>query len=148
MSDIKKVTKSNSNLSQTIVSINTLKKNDYMFFQNRPCKIVDYYTLKTGKGGYTKIYLEGIDIFNGKKYQEIIPSERDVIVPQMKRYEFTLINCDEEKYLSLMDLNGNIREDLKCPNEIECDFLIGKEVFVTVIEDMKIERIVDLCIKE
>ena len=57
-----------------------------------------------------------------------------------------------------MDLNGNIREDLKCPNEVESDFLIsekiknlvksGKEVFITVLEIMKIEKIVDLCVKD
>ena len=57
-----------------------------------------------------------------------------------------------------MDLNGNIREDLKCPNEVESDFIIsektkkqvksGKDVFITVLEVMKIEKIVDLCVKD
>ena len=56
-----------------------------------------------------------------------------------------------------MDLNGNIREDLKCPNEVEIDFIIskktkksvksGKDVFITVLEVMKIEKIVGLWLK-
>ena len=158
MSDIEIISKPDSNLSQTIVSINTLKKNDYMLFQNRPCKIVEYKSIKTGKHGHAKINLIGIDIFNGKKYQDTLPSDHNVIVPEIKRTEFSVINCDEDNYLSLMDLNGNIREDLKCPNEVESDFLIsekikklvksGKEVFVTVLETMNIEKIVDLCVKD
>ena len=158
MSDIEIISKPDSNLSQTIVSINTLKKNDYMLFQNHPCKIVEYKSIKTGKHGHAKINLIGIDIFNGKKYQDTLPSDHNVIVPEIKRTEFSVINCDEDNYLSLMDLNGNIREDLKCPNEVESDFLIsekikklvksGKEVFVTVLEAMKIEKIVDLCVKD
>ena len=158
MSDIEIISKPDSNLSQTIVSINTLKKNDYMLFQNRPCKIVEYKSIKTGKHGHAKINLVGIDIFNGKKYQDTLPSDHNVIVPEIKRTEFSVINCDEDNYLSLMDLNGNIREDLKCPNEVESDFLIsekikklvksGKEVFVTVLETMNIEKIVDLCVKD
>ena len=57
-----------------------------------------------------------------------------------------------------MNLNGNIREDLKCPNEVESDFLIsekiknlvksGKDVFITVLEVMKIEKNVGLCVKD
>ncbi len=57
-----------------------------------------------------------------------------------------------------MDLNGNIREDLKCPNEVESDFIIsektkksvksGKDVFITVLEVMKIEKNVGLCVKD
>ena len=158
MSDIEIISKPYSNLSQTIVSINTLKKNDYMLFQNRPCKIVEYKSIKTGKHGHAKINLIGIDIFNGKKYQDTLPSDHNVIVPEIKRTEFSVINCDVDNYLSLMDLNGNIREDLKCPNEVESDFLIsekikklvksGKEVFVTVLKAMKIEKIVDLCVKD
>jgi uncharacterized protein YxjI len=81
----------------------------------------------------------------------------NVIVPQIKRAEFTVINCDENNYLNLMNLNGNIWEDLKCLDEVESDFVIsekkklvksGKAVFVIVLEAKKSEKIVELCIKE
>merc|ERR1711982_112232 len=50
-----------------------IKKNGYMIIKGRPCKVVDTSTSKTGKHGSAKVHFTAIDIFNGKKYEEISP---------------------------------------------------------------------------
>ena len=59
--------------------------------KNRPCKIVDMSTSNTGKHGHAKVHLVGIDIFTGKKYEEIVPSTHEVDVPNVSRNEYKLV---------------------------------------------------------
>lgn len=69
----------------------SLRKNGYMVMKNRPCKIVDMSTSNTGKHGHAKVHLVGIDIFTGKKYEEIVPSTHEVDVPNVSRNEYKLV---------------------------------------------------------
>ena len=140
------------------MAVGSIKKNGYMVFQGRPCKVVDYSTSKTGKHDHAKASITGIDIFNGKKYEDSVPTSHNVEVPNIKRSEWTVIACDDENYLTLMDLNGNTRQDLKCPDETENDNKLterikaalddGKEITVTVMEAMKIEKVVEMSDKK
>ena len=36
-----------------------------IYYQNRPCKIVEMSTSKTGKHGHAKVHLVALDIFTG-----------------------------------------------------------------------------------
>lgn len=38
--------------------------------EKRPCKIVEYSISKTGKHGHAKASIVGIDIFDGRKYED------------------------------------------------------------------------------
>ena len=135
-----------------------IKKGGYMVFQGRPCKVVGYTTAKTGKHGHAKAAITGIDIFTGKKYEDSKPTSHNVEVPNIKRKAYTVIACDDENYLTLMDLNGNTRQDLKCPDETDNDNKLterikaaldeGKEITVTVMEAMKIEKVVEMSDKK
>ena len=125
-----------------------------MVFQGRPCKVVDYSTSKTGKHGHAKASITGIDIFTGKKYEDSLPTSHNVEVPNIKRSEWTVISVDQDGYLTLMDLQGNTRQDLKLPEETEDDSALseriknaveaGKDITVTVMESMKIEKVVEM----
>lgn len=71
-----------------------LRKNGFVVIKNRPCKIVDMSTSKTGKHGHAKVHLVAIDIFTGKKLEDLSPSTHNMNVPVVKRNEYTLVCVD------------------------------------------------------
>jgi len=89
-----------------------LRKNGFVNIKGRPCKIVEMSTSKTGKHGHAKVHLVGIDIFTGKKLEDICPSTHNMDVPNVNRKEYVVINF-EDGFFTLMDDEGETREDLK-----------------------------------
>jgi translation initiation factor 5A len=136
------------------LSAGNIKKNGYMVFNGRPGKVVDYSTAKTGKHGHAKASITGVDIFNGRKYEDSIPSSHNVDVPIIKRIEWQVIALDGEGFLTIMDAKtGSTRSDLKLPDETEDDADLarniqaaveeGKDIVVTVLAAMGIEKVVE-----
>jgi len=119
-----------------------LRKNGYCMMKGHPCKIVDMSTSKTGKHGHAKVNMVGIDIFDGKKYEDMSPSTHNMEVPNVNRKEYTLIDVTEEGFLSLMDEAGEVRDDLHCNHnaelmaEIQKKFDAGDEMMITVLQAM------------
>jgi len=124
------------------IQCSALRKNGYAMLKGKPCKIVDMSTSKTGKHGHAKVNLVGIDIFDGKKYEDMSPSTHNMEVPNVKRLEYNLIDVTDEGYLSLMDDGGEIRDDLHCNNnpelleEIKKKFDAGDEMMISVLAAM------------
>ena len=69
-----------------------LRKNGFVVIKGRPCKIVEMSTSKTGKHGHAKVHLVAIDIFNGKKLEELCPSTHNMDVPNVMRKEYQLVS--------------------------------------------------------
>merc|ERR1712159_511174 len=84
-----------------------LRKNGYVMIKERPCKIVEMSTSKTGKHGHAKVHMVGLDIFTGKKYEDICPSTHNMNVPNVTRKDYQLVDIDDEGFMSLMDDDGN-----------------------------------------
>ena|SRR2546423_1697492 len=68
-----------------------LRKNGFVVIKNRPCKIVEMTTSKTGKHGHAKVHLTAIDIFTGKKLEDLSPSTHNMEVPNVTRREYQLV---------------------------------------------------------
>ncbi len=115
-----------------------LRKNGHVVLKGRPCKIVDMSTSKTGKHGHAKVNLVGIDIFTGKKYEDMSPSTHNMDVPVVGRQELALLNI-EDNFMSLMMPSGDTKDDVKIPEgelgeQIQAAFDDGRDILVTVIK--------------
>ncbi|EKD15466.1 eukaryotic translation initiation factor eif-5a [Drepanopeziza brunnea f. sp. 'multigermtubi' MB_m1] len=93
-----------------------LRKNGFVVIKNRPCKIVDMSTSKTGKHGHAKVHLVAIDIFTGKKLEELCPSTHNMDVPNVTRKEYQLLDVSDDGFLSLMADDGETRDDVSVPD--------------------------------
>lgn len=129
----------------------TIRKNGFIVIKGRPCKVVDVSTSKTGKHGHAKCNFTGVDIFTGKKYEDMTPSSHNMDVPNITRTEYTLVDVNEEGFVTLMMENGDTREDLTLPKgtdeadklaeQIKTQFHDGQELVVSVLKAMGDEMI-------
>ena len=105
-------------------------------------QIVEIDISKTGKHGGAKAGFTGLDIFTSKKYEEIAMTQDtlDEVVVVQKWY--TLVDIQDDGFLSLMDDEGNMRYDLCLPDEtlfkglasrIKTKFEMGQNALVVVM---------------
>jgi len=84
--------------------------------------------------------LVAIDIFTGKKLEDISPSTHNMDVPNVSRQEYQLVNIDDG-FLNLMTQDGASKDDVKVPEgdlgkQINEGFDDGKDLLVTIISAM------------
>ncbi|KAL2170320.1 hypothetical protein VTG60DRAFT_4999 [Thermothelomyces hinnuleus] len=125
-----------------------LRKNGHVVIKGRPCKIVDMSTSKTGKHGHAKVHIVALDIFTGKKLEDLSPSTHNMDVPVVKRSEWQLIDISDDGFLTLMDKDNNPKEDVKLPEgdlgtKIKESFDAQKDLLVTLLAAMGEEAVVD-----
>jgi translation initiation factor 5A len=140
----------NAGASDTIpIKAGSCKKGIHVMLKGNPCKIIEIATSKTGKHGHAKVNITGIDIFSGKKYQESSPTSHNLMQPIITKQDYQLIELDEDNFLTLMDENGAIREDLcldpedlESNNKIKEDFKKDKEIVVTIQKCIQKEKVI------
>ena len=78
----------------------------------------------------------------------MIPSTHGTTVPIVSKVEYTLIDISEDGYVTLMNENGETREDLQLPNypenyaeELKEEFK-NKQLIVTVLKACGNEQII------
>jgi len=125
----------------------SIKKNGFAVMKGRPCKVVDTSTSKTGKHGHAKVHMIGIDIFSGKKYEEICPSTHNMDVPNVKRADYQCLAVSDDGFVSLLLPNGTTKDDLRLPEgelgeQIQAATDEGKEITVSVLTAMGEEAII------
>jgi translation initiation factor 5A len=135
------------------ISISDVKKGSHINIDGRPCKVLEITTSKTGKHGHAKANILCVDIFNGRKHQDVAPVSHSKEEPTIVRKEYTIMSMDDEGYVSMIDKTGNMRQDLKLPDETDDDKEIakritnglndGKTMMCTVLAAMNIEKIED-----
>ena len=135
-----------------------LRKGSHVMIKGHPCKVSDISTSKTGKHGHAKAHIVAIDIFTGKKYEDLCPTSHNVSVPFVKRDEYTLMDIGGDGNVSLLDADGNAKEDLNLPTVVKqgeptdddkkvteqmtADLEAGKSVTVIVLKACGEEKII------
>merc|ERR1712066_358300 len=116
-------------------------------------------TSKTGKHGHAKAHIVALDIFTGKKYEDLCPTSHNLEVPFVKRTEYQLLNADSGTgEVSLLLEDGGTKDDLNLPTfintgepteedekvqkEILDAFEAGKTTIVAVLSACHQEKIV------
>jgi translation initiation factor 5A len=136
--------------SDTIpIQAGAVKKGSHIILKGFPCKVTEISTSKTGKHGHAKASITGIDIFTGKKYQDVSPTSHNMMQPLVVRKDYQLIEIAEDGFITLMDEEGNIREDLSIDvyddethKKIKNDFDSNKNIILTVLKSMQKEKVV------
>jgi translation initiation factor 5A len=96
------------------VQCSALRKGGFVMIRDRPGKVVEMATSKTGKHGHAKVHMVAIDIFTGRKMESMCPARDTVEVPVVKKRDFVLVRMDRDGFLSLLDPeDGSLREDLR-----------------------------------
>merc|ERR1712127_844913 len=94
----------------------TLRKGSHVMIKGHPCKVAEVSTSKTGKHGHAKAHIVAIDIFTGKKYEDLCPCSHNISVPFVKREEFTMLTADADTgAVSLLTETGETKDDLNLP---------------------------------
>lgn len=134
------------------VSAGSLHKGDLVMIKGHPCKVVSFSTAKTGKHGSAKAMITGIDIFSSNKYECTFSTGDNVDAPVVKRTEYTLINIEDDGFVTLLNDLGETKEDLKLPDEDwlkdvsdKCKEIFesgDKECIVTVLGALGKEKII------
>lgn len=124
-----------------------IRKSGHIVIKGRPCKVVEVSTSKTGKHGHAKCHFVAIDIFNGKKLEDIVPSSHNCDVPEVVRTDFQLIDITDDGFVSLLTESGDTKDDLRLPTDdalltqIKEGFDAGKDLVLTVMGSMGEEQI-------
>ena len=119
----------------TPIQANKLKKGMHMVIKTHPCKIIEIHVSKTGKHGHVKMRIIGIDVFSGKKYEDVTPSTHTVHQPILTKEEYQIIDiCDD--YLSLIDEDNNTRDDIRLSAEVDL-----RQGIINSFEDEQVVKI-------
>ena len=96
----------------------------------------------------TKVRIVGKDIFNDTFHETVVPTSQTLRVPIVTKTTYTLVDIiNDDRYVTMMDDDGNIREDLKIDSELynKLEQYLDKDniILLTCITAMKNEKIID-----
>ena len=124
-----------------------IKKGGYIMIKGHPCKVTNVSTSKTGKHGHAKCNFTALDIFTGKKYEDIVPSSHSTTVPFVTRADYQLMDIGEDDELSLLDDACEAKDDVNMPpdadlaGEIRAAFDAGDDVLINVVSACGTEQV-------
>jgi translation initiation factor 5A len=124
-----------------------IRKGGYIVIKDRPCKVIDVSTSKTGKHGHAKCHFVAQDLFTNKRLEDLTPSSHNCEVPHVTKDEYSLLDISDDGFITLMDDSGNDKSDLRLPNDdvlcglIETGFAEDKQLVITVLKSMGEEMV-------
>jgi len=132
-----------------------LRKDSLVMLKGKPCKVTEIKPTKTGE----KAHIVALDIFTGKKYEEIVPTSHSMEVPFSRLTEYQVLSADPDSgEVDLLLESGESKSDVNLPTFVKegeptdgdkkvvqdiLDFLEkGSDIHVTVLSACGQEKIV------
>ena len=94
----------------------------------------------------TKVNIVGKNIFDNTRLEMNVPSSSVVQVPVVTKKQYTLIDISEDGYVSMMDENSNVREDIKINDDMFNKInekMHDNEILLTCMSAVGREEIID-----
>jgi translation initiation factor 5A len=130
------------------VKVGALRKGGYVLIDDKyPCKINDLTVSKTGKHGHAKANITCVDIFTDKKYEMKESTSHSIMVPNVVKEDFSLIDIDDEGNVTYMEADGEFNTSLKLDNKgelfeaIKKDLAAGADIQVSICSAMGFSQI-------
>ena len=114
-------------MGETTVTIKELKPGNFVIIDGEPCKVVSRTKSKPGKHGASKIRLEAMGIFDGRRRFLLKPSSADVIVPLIEKKSAQVISVSGD-IAQLMDSTDYETFDASIPEEFKGKLEAGRDV--------------------
>jgi len=92
-----------------------VKKGGHAMLRGHPCKILEVNVSKTGKHGHAKAHMVGLDVFTGKRYEDMFPTSHTIEIPVVVRSEYQLVSLGCKGSVSLLLGSGELKSDLNVP---------------------------------
>ena len=91
-----------------------------------PCRVTGFSTAKPGKHGSAKAMITAKDIFTEKQYEETFGTGDMIPRPIVVKTEYTCMCYDDDGALSLLDVNGETKDDVSFPTAAHLSDLAPK----------------------
>jgi len=98
--------------------IKTLKPGSYILIDGEPCKVTKSIKSKPGKHGASKVRMEAVGVFDGKKRVILKPGDSNVDVPIIEKRKGQVISVSGTM-AQLMDLEDYSTFDVMIPEEFK-----------------------------
>ena len=100
----------------------------------------------------TKVRIAGKDIFDESQHELFVPTSSTVQVPIVKKTTYTYLDIGDDLYVSMMDDNGIVREDLKLDtelyNKLEPYLDSDDTILLTCLSAINKDKIIDFKIEK
>lgn len=120
-------------------SVGSLKKGNYVIFDNVACVIKDIQTSKTGKHGHAKCRIEAIGLIDDRKIVKVMPAHDKVNVPIVEKKNAQVLSITGDM-ANVMDMENYETFDLKIPEELKGELTEGCQVMYWDIMGEKVMK--------
>ncbi len=135
-------------------TVSNLRLGGFLVIDNIPCIIIKL----NRKEIKDPSYILAIGLFDNELYDCTLNYSKQIYIPIVKQKLYTLLSYDNEDYACLMSNEGEIKENLKIPNQTDCEkntylkIIKGieenKTIVVNVLFSMGFEKIIEATISD
>jgi translation initiation factor 5A len=104
-----------------------LKKGNFVFIDDVPCKVVSVNVSKSGKHGAAKCRMEGMGLFDNRRRSIIKPADAKIEAPVVIKKQGQVLAIVGEK-AQIMDLTDYSNFELDIPEDLKGQITPGQEI--------------------